>query len=129
MSQENVSVVRRAFEASERHDNEAALTFYHPDVEIESSFPGRTYRGLDGVRAFWRDWVGVMTSYGGEVDEWIEAGDQVIAIMHTWARGKMSGVSVERREAHLWTLQDGKLRRLRVFPTKDEALEAAGLSE
>ncbi len=43
----------------------------------------------------------------------------MIAIMHTWARGRMSGVSVERREAHLWTLEDGKLRRLRVFPTKD----------
>ena len=65
MSQANVNVVRQAFEASERHNNEAALSFYDPEVEIESSFLGRTYRGLDGVRAFWRDWLGVMTSYGG----------------------------------------------------------------
>ena len=50
--------------------------------------------------------LGVMTSYGGEVDEWIDAENQVIAVMHTWARGKMSGVNVERREAHLWTLRD-----------------------
>jgi ketosteroid isomerase-like protein len=129
MSQENVEVVRQAFEASKRHDNETALSFYDREVEIEPLFHDRTYRGLDGVRAFWGDWLGVMTSYDGEVDEWIDAGDQVIAVMHTWARGKMSGVNVERREAHLWTLQDGKLRRLRVFATKDEALEAAGLRQ
>src|SRR3954452_9572172 len=129
MSQENVEVVRQAFEAFKRRDNEKALSFYDREVEIESFFHERTYRGLDGVRAFFRDWLGVLTSYRGEVDEWIDAGDQVIAVMHTWARGKMSGVNVERREAHLWTLRDGKLWRLRVFPTKDEALEAVGLRE
>jgi ketosteroid isomerase-like protein len=65
-----------------------------------------------------------------EVTEWIDGGgDHVIAVMHTWGRGKMSGVPVERREAHLWTLREGKLRRLRVFETKTEALEAAGLRE
>jgi len=34
MSQENVEVVRRAWEASARRDNESVLRLYHPEVEI-----------------------------------------------------------------------------------------------
>jgi ketosteroid isomerase-like protein len=124
-----VEVVRQAFEASKRRDDDEVFPLYDPEVEIESGYDGRVYRGLDGVRAFFRDWLEVWDEIDWEVKEWIDAGDHVIALMHTWGRGKMSGVSVERREAHLWTLREGKLRRLRVFETKDEALEAAGLSE
>ena len=129
MSQENVDVVRRAFEASKRHDNNAAFRLYDPEVEIESSYDGRVYWGLDGVRAFFRDWLEVWDEISWEVEEWIDGGDHVIALMHLRGRGKMSGVPVERSEAHLWKLRDARLLRLRVFATKDEALETAGLSE
>ncbi len=40
-----------------------------------------------------------------------------------------AGVPLERDLVHLWTVLDGKAVFLRVFRTKDEALEAAGLSE
>jgi ketosteroid isomerase-like protein len=129
MSQENVEVVREAFEASMRHDNDEVFLLYDPEVEIVSEYDGRTYRGLDGVRTFFRDFLEVFDELGWEVKEWIDGGDHVIALMHTWGRGKMSGVAVERSEAHVWTLRNGKLHRLRVFETKDQALEAAGLRE
>jgi uncharacterized protein len=129
MSEENVEAVRQAFEASTRRDNDAVFRLYDPEVEIESEYDGRTYRGLDGVRAFNRDVLEVWDEFDWDVEEWIDAGDQVIAVMHARARGKMSGVTVERSEAHLWTLREGKLQRLRVFQTKDEAREAAGLEE
>ena len=64
-----------------------------------------------------------------DVEEWIDAGDEVIAVMHIRARGRRSGVPVERREWDVWTLRDGKLWRLRIYATKSEALEAVGLSE
>jgi ketosteroid isomerase-like protein len=127
MSQENVAVVQQAFEAYMRRDNETALSLYDPEIEIESNFDGRTYRGLEGVQAFFHDWLEAWDDIGGEVVEWIDVSDDVIAVMRNWARGKISGVTVERSESHLWTLRGGRLRRLRVFETKAEALEAAGL--
>ena len=33
------------------------------------------------------------------------------------------------RESNVWTVRDGRAVRLRVFKTRDQALEAAGLSE
>ncbi len=85
-------MVRQAFDAYGRRDNETALSFYDADVEIESYFDGRTYRGVEGVRAFHHDWLEAWGEIGGEVVEWIDAGDDVIAVMRVWARGKISGV-------------------------------------
>jgi len=66
---------------------------------------------------------------GSEVDEWIDAGDDVIAVLRSLGRGKRSGVPVEQRQSHVWTLRDGKLRRLRIYPSKTEALKVVGLEE
>ena len=129
MSQENVETVRKAHDAFIRRDNKAAMAFYDPQVEILGEMDGRLYRGLDGVREFFRDWLGVWDEYRSDVEEWIDAGDHVIAVVHSWGRGKQSGAAVERREAHVWTLRDGKLWRLRLYPTKGEALEAVALRE
>ena len=129
MSQENVEVVRSAWEAFTRRDNDAVFRLYDPEVEIHDVFYDRIYRGLDGVRDYFREWVSIFDALGSEVEEWIDAGDDVIAVLRSHGRGKRSGVPVEQHESHLWTLRDGKLRRLRIYRSRDEALKAAGLEE
>ena len=131
MSQVNVKVVREAWEASERHDNEAVFRLYDADVEVQGlhALGDRVYRGLGGVREFWRDWVATWSELGSEVEEWIDAEDDVIAVMHFWGRGKRSGVPVEARQSHVWRVRRGKLLQLRIYDTRDEALKAVGLEE
>jgi ketosteroid isomerase-like protein len=129
VSQENVEIVRRAFEASTRRDNEAALALYDPEVTFHHQVDGSVYRGLTGVREFFRDWLAAWSELSYDAEEWIDAGDDVVAALHVQARGRHSEVPVERREWHVWTLREGKLWRLRIYATKAEALEAAGLSE
>ena len=128
MSQENVETVRRAFEASVRRDNEAALRLYDPEVEIHSAL-GEVYRGVDGVREYFRGLFGAVPWVDGEVEEWIDAGDEVIAAMHVWGQGRRSAVPVEVREFHVWTVRDGKLALLRIYAHRSEALKAVGLEE
>ncbi len=131
MSQENVEIVRGAWEAAERHDNAAVFGLYDADVEIQGlhGLGDRVYRGLGGVREFWRDWSTAWSEFGSDVEEWIDAGDEVIAVMHLWGRGRGSGVAVEGRQSHVWTVRGGKMLRLRVYDTRDEALKAAGLED
>jgi ketosteroid isomerase-like protein len=129
VSAENVEVVRSAWEAFARHDNAAIFPMYHAEVEVRDVFHDRVYRGLDGVREFVRDWLSAWDGYRSEVEEWIDAGDNVVAILHAWAHGKQSGVPVEMYQAHVWTLREGKLWRLRIYPTKEDAVKALGLSE
>jgi uncharacterized protein len=133
MSQENVEVVRQAWEAYVRRDNEAAFALYDPEIEIDLTasrvVTARAYSGLEGVREFFRDWHAAFAGVNSEVEEWIDAGERVIAMVRSYGRGKRSGVPVDMLEAHLWTVRDGKLRRLQTFPTKADALEAAGRRE
>ena len=134
MSQENVEIVQRAFEAFRRRDDEAIFALYDADVEIDSDAGGEglgetAVHGVAGVQGWLRDWLGIFESMEVSVEEWIDAGDHVIAIMHVSGRGRQSGVPVENREAHVWTVRSGKMTRLRIYPSRAQALEAVGLPE
>ncbi len=95
-----------------------------------SGFPGvGVYHGLEGVRSWNRDWLGAFGGFSAEVEEWIDAGDQVIAMVRWHGRGKLSGVPARMLRAHVWTVRDGKLLRLRIYDNRADALKAAGLSE
>jgi hypothetical protein len=67
MSQENVDAVRRAWEAFERHDNEAIFPLYGPEVEVQNQFLDRVYQGLPGVQEYFRDLLAVWDELGSEV--------------------------------------------------------------
>ena len=62
MSQENVEVVRRFFQAIRRGDLVAALACLAPDVEYEvgQELP---MRGRDAVRAMWERWESDWEAY------------------------------------------------------------------
>jgi ketosteroid isomerase-like protein len=124
-----VDAVRGAWEAVRTPRQRSDLPLYDPEVEVQYPFLDRVYRGLPGVQEYFRDWLAVWDEFGSEVEEWIDAGDSVIAVMHSWGRGKQSGARVEERNAHVWTLRNGKLWRLRVYATRAEALKAVGLEE
>jgi ketosteroid isomerase-like protein len=135
MSEEDLEVVQRAWEAAwVRKDNETALALYDAEVQIDlTAVPhlgqSRVYFGLEGVQAWLRDLLASFGELKVEVEEWIDAGERVIAMVHNYGRGRRTGVPIDKLEAHLWTVRDGLLVRLQIFPTRAEALEAAGLSE
>ena len=44
-------------------------------------------------------------------------------------RPRGSSTEIENRTGQLWTIQDGMVVSVRMFPKPEQALEAAGLSE
>ena len=75
-------------------------------------------RYFDDVQSAWKDWQVVVEQVTDGAD------GRVLIVMTMRARGKGSGVSLESRTAHIWTLQDGKLVRNQLFRDPDRALEA-----
>ena len=69
------------------------------------------------------------TDYSAELKELVDAGDAVVAVIHETAMMGETGVPLDRDLVQLWTVRDGRGHFLRVFQSKAEALEAAGLSE
>jgi ketosteroid isomerase-like protein len=136
MTQENVEIVRRAVEANRSgppaETVEVAVELAHPDMEFVShvaSVEGGTYRGVDGTRAYYEDLADVWQEWRNELRGVTELGPDTILTENVFRGTARSGVSVERPSALIWTLLEGKVVRLHSYPSREEALQAAGLSE
>jgi ketosteroid isomerase-like protein len=149
MSQENVEVVKRVqasgvdlvelFRASTVPDPSATgidVTAFESDFETQfiarrvfGSIPPSISRGLQGFAEAWRDWLEPWESYYIEVEEFIDAGDEVISLTRVLAQTTRDAVAVEHRPAAVWSLREGKIVRVRFYLDRGEALEAAGLRE
>jgi ketosteroid isomerase-like protein len=62
---------------------------------------------------------------GNELEELLDAGDQVVALLTFRGEGRSSGAAVEARIANVWTLHEGKVVRMQYFGDREEALAAA----
>ena len=127
---ENEEAIRRAYEGWNRRDLSAIDDLFHP--EIEWSLPeggphGGSVRGHEQVRAFMESYFDAFDSVRMVPETFIEAADRVVVFLRMPARGRGSGVQVEVRPAHVWTMRDGKAIHVEVFPERDRALAAAGL--
>jgi len=133
MSGDNVEIARRAYGAFDRGDFEGMIADFAPSFEYVTSgaIPGVSgaYRGAEGLREFLRWMWDEFDSPGVEVHELTETEDQVLASVTLHGRGKQSGVEASWSVWHLWTVQDSQIVHGQAFASRDEALEAAGLSE
>ena len=69
-------------------------------------------------------WAG----FRAEVEGIVPAGnDRYVVLLRFIARGRSSGIEIELRGAHLHTLRDGLVVRLRGYSNQEEALRAAGV--
>jgi ketosteroid isomerase-like protein len=133
MSQENVEMVQRAFDAFNRGDRDAAVADVAPDFEYVASgaIPGATgkYRGPEGFKRFTGWLLDQFDEARVELTEVIDAGDQVVVRARSRGRGRRSGAETSWDTWQVWTVRDGKAVRGEGFTSREEALEAAGLSE
>jgi ketosteroid isomerase-like protein len=131
MSQENVELVRRGFEAFNRGDLDAAVADFSADCEYipSGAVPDAApvYRGPEGYKQFGRWLWEEFDDARIEVHELIDAGDQVMVSMTNQGRGRRSGAETSWHVWQVWTVRDGKVARGQGFTRKEEALEAAGL--
>ena len=129
MSAENVEIVRRGYEANARGDVEATLAALAPEIEIhDHDIPDAgEYRGPEGLLRWQADWERSWESWRQEPEDFIDAGDRVVAVLRIYAKGRHSGVDVERLDGAVWTLRGGKAVRLDYYGSKEEALRSVGL--
>jgi ketosteroid isomerase-like protein len=137
MSQENVDWIRRLFDqfgwspAGIEEASRAGLIA--PDVELDFSalyLDGPVVRGLEDWRRSVADAVPWGRSLTFEPERFFDVDDErVLIFMRVTARGEGSGVPVENRVAHEYTIRDGVLARWKGYADRSEALEAAGLRE
>jgi ketosteroid isomerase-like protein len=132
MSQENVEVMRRHYEAGRHGDWEAVLRDIDPDVEFVElpAFGTKTYHGHQGLIDAMTWWPSQWDEFETELLQVVDVDDEhVVSLLRNRGRGKSSGVEVVEEVAFLSTFRNGKVARVEMFRGVAEALEAVGLRE
>ena len=131
-----MDVVRASWEAWERGDAQATLAIYDPAIEtLDHDLPDakenlpdakESYRGFDGYIRWQADWEASWADWQWKPQEFIDAGDRVIAVLKVNATGRGSGVDVERIDPAVFTLRSGKCIRVDYYGSKADALKGRG---
>ena len=131
MSEENLDLACRYFEAFNAGGLDAVAQFWHPEIEVYDppTWPdaGR-HSGTAAVRQvvesyFELGWDGRFWD-----PEYFDAGDEVLVVWQ--ARGQTAhggGFPMDLSFAHLLLFEEGRVRRIRQYFSREEGLEAAGL--
>ena len=128
-----MEIVRGVYSDFVRGDYEAAFERFHEEITLvappDLTGGGRTYHGHEDTRQGFGMFLGAWEDYHFEVRDLIDCGDEVLVEGWQRGRGRSSGVEVSESIYSVLTVRGGKVVRFRIFRDRDEALEAAGLSE
>ena len=131
MSQENVEIVKAAIDAINSDDWDAAFQDAAPGFELDFSRAIGPYRGvysLDQARRFINDFNAMFESVRWEADRLIDAGEHVVLLGTIFYRGR-DGIKTTASVKQVWTIREGAVERFVMYQERQEALEAAGLSD
>ena len=131
MSQEHVDWVQRALDHFGR-TGEPYLEGIDPAIEVyDHDIPDASnpYRGSDGIGRWLADFGESWERYGLRVEQILDGGDKVVALVRISAVGAGSGVAVERGDGIVCTFRNGLVVRIDWFNDQQLALDAGGLRD
>ena len=132
MSEENVNIVRRGYEAFNRGDVDTVMGIMDPNIEWQEpdveGLPDRgTHHGSEAVAS--NVFASVVESWDGfqaSPEEFLDAGDRVVVLGRFQGTGKATGQTLEAPYAHVWTLREGKAVHFRNYMDTASFLRALG---
>jgi ketosteroid isomerase-like protein len=132
MSQENVELVKRAVASVNQRDIDGYLACCTEDVQLITPIAdvAGVYDGREGIRRFFADIADTGPDFKITIERLEAVGaNRVLALMSVTATGRASGIPTEAATGNVYDLADGKIEVIRIFADRNQALEAAGLSE
>jgi uncharacterized protein len=125
MAEANVDALRRGYAALNRGDLSVVLELLDPEIEWREPEPSPeagTHRGRDGFERFLRGWLESFEAFRVEPEQVVERDGRLIAVVRQTGQGRTSGVEVDARLAHVWTVEDGRAVRWESVGQPEEVL-------
>jgi ketosteroid isomerase-like protein len=131
MSREDVEIVRRSFDAWNAGDLEAVRDCYAEDAVIQTPITefGRTFGGDDPIGRWAAEMRETWAEVHWDVERICEGDGVVVSFYRSISVGRKSGIEVVRDLTGVTRIRDGLIASERVYLDREEALQAAGLSE
>jgi ketosteroid isomerase-like protein len=136
MSQENVELVRRLYQAfNEGTGYDLIPDLWHTDAQLHPALigggvlEGTVYRGHEGIREFLAIQAETWESLNVEPVDIRDMGAHLLVETRLHAVGRASGVDLTDVTWNVWEIREGKVATGRVFLSEREARKAVGLAE
>jgi ketosteroid isomerase-like protein len=133
MSDPDFDVVLRAWDAFSRVDLDAMINELHPRVvavPFGATLEGREYRGIEQVKAWWRDEIlATWDFFRVLVDGFQRVGSRLLVTGRWYARGAESGIELYTPASWIIDVIDGKIAYWRTYTEQDQARRDIGLED
>lgn len=123
----NLDRAREMYDAWNEGNVDRMIEFWWDDAtwEDDPDLPdSQIFRGRENVEAHLREVIEVIGDLKMEVVDLEDLGDEVLGSVQVRVVGSASGISLDAPHFHLIRFEQGRVRRYRVFATRDRALEA-----
>ena len=127
MTPDLVELVRKAFEAANRRDVDAVVSYYAQDAVWDMSTMGLgTFNGRAAIRDHFEDWFAPYEAWHSKVEEVRDLGNDIVFTV-AYERARMTGGSgvIPRHVAFVLEFMDGLIVRAAPYSDIDEARAAA----
>jgi ketosteroid isomerase-like protein len=125
VSQADVQMLRRGFEAFAREGIAGIFDFATEDFELVTPIVGEEPSlGREGAISALEDQFQVFEHWTVQPEEFIDLGRHIVVVVRQHVRTRRSGVVIDTTAAWTFELRDGKAARLTIHTDKDEALAA-----
>ena len=129
MSEENLQIVRKVWEAWARGDFSAA-DWADPEILYigAGSTASEESRGVEEMSRSWADWLGTISDFRTEAVEFFHEGDQVVVFNQFSGSGRASGLPLDDwLGAVRFEMRNGKVVLLQLYSDRKQALREAGI--
>jgi ketosteroid isomerase-like protein len=125
-------VIREMYERAMSDDEDGMVELLAPEFELDVTsyvFNPAVWRGREGAREWLRQAREVWDTPHYDLERLEDlGGDRALTAVVLRGRARQSGLEVEIRQWHLWTVHDGLVVHTAHYAEEEAARRAAGLS-
>jgi ketosteroid isomerase-like protein len=132
VSNQNVELHRRIFDAFNERDIDALIACLEPQFELHSKLAAvapAVYHGHAGARRWYQDLDDAWEFLRAEPEAYFDLGENTLAFYVLRARGRQSGLEFALPIAALVRWRDGLACRWMTYDNRADALRDLGVSE
>jgi hypothetical protein len=123
--------VKNAISAVNERDVEAYLACCTDDIQLYTPIAHFTgpNEGTTGIRRFFQDIEDASPDFHLKLERFELVGDQALAFLRAHGSGRVSGVPLDFETANVYDFEGDRIKRIRIFFERREALELLGIPE
>jgi hypothetical protein len=112
--QSSVALLKKAYQAFNARDLDAALATMQPGVEWPNGMEGGTVHGHSGVREYWTRQWGMINPNVDPVKFEGDGSGRVVVSVHQVVRDLTGSILQDRMVEHVYSLEDGLIRTMEI---------------